>query len=180
MHKYLKSNYIRQNQENNTALPLVSMLPLVIKSTTSIKALGFGYAFKVWNYVMATVCFMLGEILLYTNVTSLCCLDIGCNVIPVNRAWLLEKARTEKILKIGTLLKVRDIGSSWYESDEFVFMSFYFPGIDSTNRPAYAHIHRKLHIVKGLKTKLLVGNNILAMEKMIINFANKFAKISIY
>lgn len=47
MHKHLKSNYIEQNQENNsTAPPLVPILPLVIKSTTSTKTVGSGYAFK--------------------------------------------------------------------------------------------------------------------------------------
>ena len=56
-------------------------------------------------------------------------------------------------------------------------MSLYFPGIDSTNRPAYAQIHRELYIVKGLKENLLVGNNILVMERVIINLANKSAMI---
>ena len=87
MHKHLKLNYIGQNQENNSiAPPLVPILPFVIKSTASIKTIGFRYAFKDWNYVMATVCLTLGEILLYTDVTLLCCLDIGCGVTFVDRA----------------------------------------------------------------------------------------------
>ena len=57
-------------------------------------------------------------------------------------------------------------------------MSFYFPGINSTNRPAYAHIYKELYIVKGLKANLLVGNNILDMERVIIDLANKSAMIS--
>lgn len=46
MHKHLKSNCTEQNQENDTAPPPVSVLPLVIKSTASTKAVGSGYAFK--------------------------------------------------------------------------------------------------------------------------------------
>lgn len=46
IHKYLKSNCTGQNQENNTALSSVFMLPFVIKSTTSSKTIGSGYAFR--------------------------------------------------------------------------------------------------------------------------------------
>lgn len=77
-----------------------------------------------------------------------------------------------------TPLKVRDIETSRHESNEFVSMSFYFPDINSTNRPAYAHIHRELHLINGLKANLLVGNNILATERVVINLANKSAMIS--
>lgn len=86
IHKHLKSNCIGWNQENNTAQPLVPMLPLVIKSTTSIKAVRSGYAFRGWNYATDIVCLTLGEIPLHTDVTSLCCLDTGFGVTPVDRA----------------------------------------------------------------------------------------------
>lgn len=64
-----------------------------------------------------------------------------------------------------------------HESDEFVSMSLYFPSIDSTNHPAYAHIHRELHIVKRFKANLLVGNDILATKRVIIDLVNKSAMI---
>lgn len=179
IHKYLKLNYIGQNQENNRiALPPVPMLPPVIKSTASTEAVGSEYAFRGWNYATAIVCLTLGKISLHTDVISLCFLDIGCVFTFVDHAWLLEMAPTEKILKMATQLKVRGIRSSRHESDEFVSMSLYFPGINSTNHPAYTHIHKKLHIVERLKANLLVGNNILAMERVIIDLATKSAMIS--
>lgn len=180
IYKHLKSNCIRQNQENNTALSLVPIFFSVIKFTTSIKTIGSGYAFMGLNYVTAIVCLILGKIPLYTDVNLLCCLDIGCGVIFVDRTQLLKKALTEKILKIATLLKVRGIGSSKYKSDKFISMSLYFPSIDSTNHPAYAHIQQVLHIVKESKANLLVGNDILAMKKVIIDLANKSVMISSY
>ena len=79
---------------------------------------------------------------------------------------------------MATLLKVRGIRFSKHELDEFVSMSLYFLGIDSTNCPAYAHIHRKLHIVEELKANLLVGNDILAIKRVIIDLGNKSAMIS--
>ena len=141
MHKYFKSNYIGQKQENNTAVPPVFMFFPVIKSTASIETIRFKYAFKDWNYATATVYFTLGKIPLHTDVTSFYCLNKGRGIIFVNRAWLLEKVPTEKILKMAILLKVRDIESSKHKSDKFVFMLFYFPGINLINRSAYTYIH---------------------------------------
>ena len=96
----------------------------------------------------------------------------------MDRAWLFEKAPTEKILKMVTSLKVKDIKTSRHELDKFVSMSLYFPGINLTNRPAYAHIHRKLYLVNKLKANLLVSNNILAIKRVIIDLDNKSAIIS--
>lgn len=178
MHKHLKSNCIGQNQKHNIASPPAPILPPVIRSTASIEVVGSGYAFRGWNYATGTVCFMLGKIPLHTDVTSLYCIDIGYGITLVDRAWLFEKAAIEKILKIAALLKVKGIGSLRHELDEFVFMSLYFLGIDSTNRPAYAYIHKELYIVEGLKASWLVGNDILATERVIIDLANKSTMIS--
>lgn len=46
LYKHFKSNCIRQNQGNTVALPPAPVFQRIIKSTTSIKAVGFGYAFK--------------------------------------------------------------------------------------------------------------------------------------
>lgn len=63
---------------------LVFMLFLIIKSTPNIKFVGSKYVFRGWNYVTVKVCLALGKIPFYINVTSLCCLDIGCDVIFVD------------------------------------------------------------------------------------------------
>lgn len=110
--------------------------------------------------------------------TTQYCLDIGCEVTFEDCAWLLENALTEKILKIATPLKVKRIGTSKHDIDEFIFMFLYFPGINSRNRPVYAHINQTLQLVKGLKANLLVSINILAKKRVIINFAIKTAVIS--
>lgn len=52
--------------------------------------------------------------------------------------------------------------------------------MDSKNCFIYVHIHQQPYRIKGLKMNLLVGNDILAMEKVIIDLANKFAIISSY
>lgn len=159
---------------------LVSMLFSVIKSIASTKVVEFRYAFRGWNYVTAIICLFLGKILLYINITSLCCLNTGYGITLVNCTWFLQKFPTEKILKVAILLKVREIKSSKYESNEYVSMSLYFPRIELRNRSIYAHICQKLYLVKDLKANLLVGNNILATERVIIDLANKTTIISSY
>lgn len=126
---------------------------------------------------MVIVCFTLGKISLHTDVTSLYCLDTVCGITLADRVCLFDKALTKKILKMATPLKVRGIGISRHESNKFVSMSLYFPGIDLTNRPAYTHIYKKLHFVDELKANLLVDNNILATERVVIDLANKSAMI---
>lgn len=59
-------------------------------------------------------------------------------------------------------------------------MSLYFLSTDSKNRPVYTQIHQKLHFIKGLKANLLIGNDILATEKIIIDLASKTAMITSY
>lgn len=180
MHKNFKLNCAKQNQESNIALLFVLILFFIIKSTTSTKTVWSAYTFRGWNYVTTIVYLTLGKILFHTDMTSLCCHNTSCGITFINFTWLLEKAPTENILKITTLLKVRNIRSLKHKFDEFVSMSFYFFGINSTNYSAYAHIYWKFHIIEGLKTNLLVSNNILAIERVIIDPINKSIIISSY
>lgn len=75
-------------------------------------------------------------------------------------------------------LKVKSMRSSKPKSDEFVSMSLYFLGTNSKNRSFYTQISQELYLVKGLKANLLIGNEILAIKKLIINITNKTAMIS--
>lgn len=110
--------------------------------------------------------------------TLLCFFDTGYDVTFVNCTCFFDKVLTKKILKIITLLKVRDIETSKHKLNKFISRFFYFSDIDSTNCLAYTHIHREFYLVDGLKANLLVGNNILAIERVVIDLANKFAMIS--
>lgn len=92
--------------------------------------------------------------------------------------WLFEKIPIEKILKMSTSLEVKGKGSLKYELIEFVSMFLNFFGADLRNHSAYTYIYQELYLVKDLKANLLVGNVILAIERVIINFASKIAIIS--
>lgn len=78
---------------------------------------------------------------------------------------------------MSTSLKVRGIGASKHESVEFAALSLYFPGKDSTGRLVYASIRCEIHLVKGLRVNLLIGNDILSPEGFIIDIGRKSALI---
>lgn len=177
LHKHIKLSYADWNQANATLTP-PCIPPLVIKFTASSKAIGSRYAFRGWNYAIVTVCFAPGEILLHTNMTSLYCLDTGCDITFVDCNWLLKRALIEKILEIATPLKIKDIGSLKHKLNEFVFIYLYFPGINLKNYSIYTQIYQELHLVKGQKANLLVDNNILATKKVIIDLISKTAIIA--
>ncbi len=75
-------------------------------------------------------------------------------------------------------LKVRGIGASKHESDEFVLMPIYFLTFDEHKQPVYARIYRKMHLIDGLKANMLVGNDIIALESIMIDLANPTAFIT--
>lgn len=126
LHKHLKLNCVGQNQINTKTPTLAPVIQHVIKSTNGPKAVGSGYALKVWNYTTTIVCLTLGKILLYTDVISLCYLDTGCGVTLVDRVWLFDKALTKKILKMATLLKFKSIRTSRLNQTNLFLYLFIF------------------------------------------------------
>ena len=68
-------------------------------------------------------------------------------------------------------LKIRGIGASKYESEDFAFTTIYFPSIDKKALEVYASISCKMHLVDGLKANMLVGNDVLFTEGFAINFS---------
>lgn len=177
LYKYLKLSCAKQNQTNNAASALIFELFPVIKSTFGTEIVGSRYTFKNQNYTIAIICLTFYQISLQTNITFLYCLDTSCGVILIDCVQFLKKVLIEKILKMAILLKVRGIRSLKHKLDKFVFISLYFSGINSKNRPVYAHIYQKLYLIKGLKANLLVNNNILVIKRVVINIANKTALI---
>lgn len=110
--------------------------------------------------------------------TSLYCLNMSFVITFIDCNWLLKKAQTKKILKIATSLKVRNIKISKYKLDKFVSISLYFSYTNTKNKLIYTYIYQELNMVKDLKINLLVNNNIFAIERVIIDLANKTVMIS--
>lgn len=60
-----------------------------------------------------------------------------------------------------------------YLSKDFIYMLFYFPKISNNSKPVLAKIRREIYLVKRLKVKILIGNNILVSEGFVLDLLNK-------
>lgn len=114
----------------------------------------------------------------YTSPAKSCCFDTGCGVTLVDYFWLAQQLLNQKISKMAVLLKVRRIGSTKHNSDDFVSVPLYFLGRDKNKQLVYAQIDRKLHLVDGLKADILIGNNIIGLQRISINIAKKTALVA--
>lgn len=74
-------------------------------------------------------------------------------------------------------LKVRSIGVPKHKSKEFILTIIYIAGIDKTSCKVYASINYELHLINGLRTNMLISNNVLYTKGFAINFSTFSALI---
>lgn len=74
---------------------------------------------------------------------------------------------------ISTLLKVRGIGASKYESSEFVVLSLNISDKNNLGDLVNTSLQYEIHLIEGLYANLLIGNNIIFPEAMVINLGKK-------
>lgn len=87
----------------------------------------------------------------------------------VDKNWLLCQLSDQKIKEMSTFLKVRGIRTSKHKSAQFAGISLFLPSESNEGQKVYASVRCKLHLVKGLPSNILIGNNILAPESFMLN-----------
>ncbi len=70
---------------------------------------------------------------------------------------------------MATLLKVKKIGSSKYESNEYVALPLYLLRRTPNGEPEYACICRELYFVDDFTANMLIRIDIIGPEDIIIN-----------
>lgn len=65
-------------------------------------------------------------------------------------------------------------------SKNFIHISFYIFETSNNSKPVLVKIRIKLHFVKRLKAKILVGNNTLVLEGFVLDLLSKDVTISSY
>ena len=101
------------------------------------------------------------------------CLDTGCSVTLMDRAFL---TRTHPGLEIRTMaspITVRGLGSNTHQTSEYVVTPLCFPGKEVTAITA----SREIHIVDDLKANILVGMDIMVPEQIDILASQSKASI---
>ncbi|SLM33512.1 reverse partial [Lasallia pustulata] len=125
---------------------------------------GNGMAFNKWHYATATASFTM------EGTAIPICVDSGCTMSLIDRAFLKETLPKTKILQVDRPIGIRGIGSTRYSSDEYVILDVFLDGTIN-NAPARAHMRREAHVVDSLKAKFLMGVDILVPERICLNLS---------
>ena len=147
----------------------------VLCSAAKLSAPGSGLAFRGWSYITTLITFDPAILPAISDPNTSVCLDTGCGVSLVDKAWLAKKHPSQKINTMPVPLKVISIGASRHESGEFAFTALYMPGFDRGGSEVYACVQYELHQVDSLKANMLIGNNVFCTKDFTINLANASA-----
>ena len=171
LHNHLKSGCLKTSSPSLPAQATSSIS--IITSKIIYQSFGSGLAFRGWIYATAFVTLTPDHLLPDSDPDATTCLDTGCGVTLVDKAWLSKRLPIQKINTILIPLKVRRIKASKHESGEFAALFLYFPGRDNTGQQVYAFLTCKIYLVKGLRANLLIGNNIMSPEGFIIDIKRR-------
>ncbi len=122
------------NALERIAVPEMSSYPSSLRpilcSAAKLSAPGSGLAFRGWSYATTSITFDLALLPAISDPDTSVCLDTGCRVSLVDKTWLAKKHPSPKISTMPVPLKVRGIGASRHESEEFALTALYIPGLD--------------------------------------------------
>lgn len=100
-------------------------------------------------------------------------MDTKCGTTLIDQDWLKAQLSKAKILKMATLLKIRGVGTSKQETDEYVFEVLYFPAISNKSQYMVVYICCELHLVDNLRANILTRNDIIGTKGITINIAKE-------
>lgn len=142
LHKHLKNCYCQRSQTPTPALAIAASLPdiPIVESTATPTGLGTGFGFGGWSYATIAITLKPGPLGGISEPDSRGCLDTGFGVTLINCDWLMRQLPKQLIAKMVTLLKVRGIGSTKHETDEYVIVSLYLIGENHEGSPTYVCI----------------------------------------
>ena len=153
---------------------------LHLRSAVKLSAPGSGLAFRSWSYATTLITFDPAILPAISNPNLLVCLDTGCGVSLVDKAWLAKKHLSHKINTMPVSLKVKGIGAFRHESGEFALTTLYMPDLDREGSEVYPCVHCELHLVDGLNANMLIGNDVFCTEGFTIHLANASVHILSY
>ena len=95
------------------------------------------------------------------------CIDSGCGVSLIDEAIINQFLPDTPIRTMASPIEVSGIGSDRHQTDRYVIAPLYIPGKDDNGDDATARTApQELHIVKGLRAGMLIGNDIITPERI--------------
>lgn len=136
----------------------------IIHSIASTKT-HFNHDFRSWRYVKIKTNINLKNL---KNLNDLC-FDINCESSIIDRLYLTSKRfdYVKNVIHIN-IIKINDIDSFSLFISKRIFIEFIFSK-EINDEFVVTRFIRYVYIIKKLKTKLLLNNNILNFENMIFH-----------
>ena len=129
------------------------------------------YDFKEWQYATA-------HVFLFMNIASnLSCIDFETDITLIDEDFFIEKAKNIFIRTMTTSISVRELDVAKHITDKYAMISLYFPKKNNSDESIKVVIIREVHLIKDLKAKLLIENDILDSEKIDISNSTNSAYI---
>ena len=119
-------------------------------------------AFRDWNYAYILVRLSL----IATNEEIY--IDIGYNVILVDKTWLLVLLSKVEIRRISKALRVKRLDTAIYNTNKYMLVLMYIFDIKDDINVLY-RIVREIHLISNLKAYILIKNDIVDLERIVIN-----------
>lgn len=136
----------------NESVKIISLAVLIIDLST-------GFSFR--NYHFLILFLALSTI----SVSISICVNSGCSIILINRVFLLEQAPDIYIRTIISPISVRGIDSNHYSTKEYVLLEIFLLG-KRDKKDVCVKITREVYLIDGLKAKILLGTDIIRLEKI--------------
>ena len=152
----------------DVAAQVVNSTPPEVVKSNSTDLQKDGYGFRGWHYVTAMAR------LDPARPATAVCLDTGCTMSLIDRAFLMEEAPAVRIQQMASPIPVRGISSTVHQCSEYAIVDLFLPGKDGR----IAKITREVHLVDTLKAKLLIGVDILAPEGIVTDLPRRVAVIN--
>ena len=91
----------------------------------------------------------------------------------IDKDFLKEVAPDAVMKNMASTMSVKGVTPGKHSLVNYATINLYFPG----NECRSAAIHQKVHMIDGLKAKMLIGIDILGKKSFTINIGNKKATI---
>ena len=76
-----------------------------------------------------------------------------------------------KIRRITLFLRIKDLKLTTYDIAKYVLILIYISVIKKDDIKVLYRIHREIYFVNNLKTYMLLSNNVIDLEKIILDIA---------
>lgn len=143
---------------------------IIIFIVDHIKDVNIYFDFREWSYtrVKTSLSSLVKSEFIYLNTRS--------RIILANKEFFRFQSLDTLIRIMILSIIVRNLNDIKHRIDEYIIAFMYFSKIKN-EKSIFAKIAREIHLIDNLKTNMLIENDLINLEKIVIDVISKFAHI---